>query len=236
MDQARTALRALRDDGVDTVVTTPHLDASLTRRPGELERVLGILDRGWDALRAMAAVEFPDVALGRGVELRLDIPDPDLSDPRLRLAGSRAALVEFDGFTVPLRAEDVLAGLVDDGWTPVLAHPERYRGVPPDRLRSLHATGTPFQPCLSSMVCLSRPTASNGQPQLRRSTLPSTSHREPMVAEARAAVTDRMGTDAATLLFDTNGRRILDGETPLPVAPGKAGEGVLGRIAGWLGR
>ncbi len=62
----------------------------------------------------------------RGVELMLDVPKPDLSDARLRLAGTSYVLVEFPFMAVPPHSSLAIRNLRDDGWTPVIALPERY--------------------------------------------------------------------------------------------------------------
>lgn len=129
LDQSRAALRALRESGVETVIATPHFDGSLTHDRAAMERRLEAIDAGWAQLTAMAAEEFPGLRVERGVELMLDTPDPDLSDARLRLAGTRFVLLEFPTMTVPPHVAQALAALAAKGWTPIVAHPERYIGI-----------------------------------------------------------------------------------------------------------
>src|SRR5262249_9613575 len=65
-----------------------------------------------------------------GVEIMLDVPDPDLSDARIRLAGSPFALVEYPALRLPpVNAEFALVALRQRGWIPIVAHPERYRNL-----------------------------------------------------------------------------------------------------------
>lgn len=241
VDQARAALAAFRDDGVRAVVTTPHFAGSWTRRRDSIGAVLEELDRGWARLAELAAAEFPDLEVRRGMEVRLDVPRPDLSDPRIRLAGSDAVLVEFDGFTVPLRAEEVISGLVDDGWTPLLAHPERYRGASADGMRALVDAGCRLQVNAGSLSG-----GHGGQVRKLAWTLlreglvavvASDYHgRGPLqVAEARAAVTDQLGAEAAGLLFETNPRRLLEGGAVVPAVPEET-EGWIRRMKRFLDR
>jgi protein-tyrosine phosphatase len=129
--QALAALAAFAAQGVDTVVATPHVSGAATLDPPRLDAALGRIDRGWEALRPAAADAFPGVRLERGAEVMLDVPAPDLSDPRLRLAGTRFVLVEFPFMAVPPHAAQALSGLREAGWHPVLAHPERYAGAAP---------------------------------------------------------------------------------------------------------
>jgi len=72
-------LRRLRDAGVRRIVTTPHLDGSLTRDRGLLEARLHEVDVAWEALHEMASTDFPELEIRRGHEVMLDVPDPDLS-------------------------------------------------------------------------------------------------------------------------------------------------------------
>jgi protein-tyrosine phosphatase len=129
--QALAALEAFAAQGVGTVVATPHVSGAATLDPAARERTLAVLDRGWEALSRAAASAFPALRLERGAEVMLDVPAPDLSDPRLRLAGTAFVLVEFPFMSVPPRAGQVLAGLRAAGWRPVLAHPERYLNADP---------------------------------------------------------------------------------------------------------
>src|SRR5690606_38108150 len=87
------------------------------------------LDAGWAELTRVAQSVPGAPRIERGVEVRLDTPEPDLSDPRTRLAGGRFALVEFPYFTIPPRSVTVLDALRAQDVVPVIAHPERYRGM-----------------------------------------------------------------------------------------------------------
>ncbi len=127
--ESRAALAVMRGQGILTVITTPHIRASLLERPAELKQYMDRVDAAWLELSGLAAAEFPDMRLERGFEVTLDIPRPDLSDPRLRLAGSRFVLVEFPFFTIPLNSAQVVFDLKMAGYTPVVAHPERYTNV-----------------------------------------------------------------------------------------------------------
>ncbi|MCI0436116.1 MAG: hypothetical protein L0271_21110 [Gemmatimonadetes bacterium] len=129
--EATAALEAMRDDGVHIVIATPHVEASAGESGGVATQRLSELDAGWAALQRLAG-ELEHITVRRGAEVRLDTPDPDLSDARLRLDGGVFALVEFSFFVVPPRSARVLERIVEDGWTPILAHPERYSGLDPE--------------------------------------------------------------------------------------------------------
>jgi protein-tyrosine phosphatase len=241
VDEARRALRALWDAGVRTAVATPHFLASTTRRPDALRDDLDVLDRQWRALREAARQSLPQLDIRRGIELRLDAPDPDLSDPRLRLDGGAAVLVEFDGFMIPLRAEEVIAGLRADGWTVILAHPERYRDAPVERIRAIRDAGCRLQLNAGSLTGQYGP-----GPRGRAWTILAEGlgavvasdyhgYRDPQMLQARREVERRMGEDAARRLFESNPWRLLEGAPPRPVATAPDAPGVLDRIVDRLG-
>lgn len=134
VEEALQAVAALHREGVGTVVATPHLPASHTEHAGVLLERLERLDGAYEALDGRLERDGRGVRLERGAEVRLNAPEPDLSDPRLRLAGTHFVLVEFSAFQMPPYGMEQLAQIRRQGWIPVLAHPERYVGV----ARALH--------------------------------------------------------------------------------------------------
>jgi protein-tyrosine phosphatase len=122
-ESALETLRSLYIDGVKTVTATPHLNAS----DSDGSRRANV-EAAWPRLVRRAQTALPNLKLCRGFEIQLDSPDPDLSDPALRLAGSRFALVEFRAFTIPVQSARALSRIAEAGYVPVLAHPERYSG------------------------------------------------------------------------------------------------------------
>ncbi|MFV1987552.1 MAG: tyrosine-protein phosphatase [Gemmatimonadota bacterium] len=129
LPQALDALGDLEAQGVTRVVATPHFRASLLEQPARAAARLGQFDEAYRDLSEALRTSDLSITLGRACEFKLDAPVADLSDPRLRLDGTRFALVEFGSFQLPPFAGNQLRAIRDAGWTPVLAHPERYFGV-----------------------------------------------------------------------------------------------------------
>ena len=123
LETSLESLKIMYADGVTAVVGTPHLNAS--KPHGERRQRA---DRHWPALVRAAADEVPGVALYRGFEIQLDVPDLDLDDDRLRINGTRFALVEWHAFTLPTRSAEMLGRIRQAGYVPILVHPERYFG------------------------------------------------------------------------------------------------------------
>jgi len=145
--EALSALKALQEQGVQKVIATPHFRASLLERRSRADARLALFDEAYDELTEALAESDLEIALGRACEFKLDAPVADLSDPRLRLEGGPAVLVEFGSFQLPPFAGNQLKAVVDAGWLPVLAHPERYFGIETafDRVARWVADGTALQ-------------------------------------------------------------------------------------------
>ncbi len=225
---SRTAVAAMARDGVTTALTTPHFDGSLSLVGDALAERLAQLDAGWAALTGDAAVAACGVRLMRGVELMLDVPDPDVRDERLRLNGGRFVLVEYPGLQLPLtHADFALRALRAQGWQPILAHPERYRNVDDslEQLLTLRYAGAYFQVNAGSLV------GYHGTgPAKRAATLLARGWVEygssdyhgrgaPAVAAARAALAEQGAAEQADLLFCENTARLVRDESPLAVPP-----------------
>lgn len=123
--------------GVETLVCTPHLDAS---RAGEAP-----WDRHVEILGTLRAAAPAGIRLELGWEIMLDVPGADLRAPHLALAGSNAVLVEFPRAAVPPNATEELFRLRMSGIVPVLAHPERYRGCSPESVTAWKRSGAVIQ-------------------------------------------------------------------------------------------
>lgn len=239
VDDSRAALDALAADGVGTLVATPHFDGSLTADADAMAVRLAELDEGWAKLRDVAAAEFPELRVERGVELALVSPDPDLSDPRLRLAGGPFALVEFAMMNIPPRSTETLARIRQDGWKPIVAHPERYRGGE-DRLRLLGSwreAGAFLQVNMGSLLGHYGPPARERAIMLLErgwvDFLCTDYHTrgESPVAECRRELLRNEAELQLRQLTVENPARMLEGEDPLPVEPLSASGSLWSRIA-----
>lgn len=228
-----SALRAFAAQGVTTCLTTPHFDGSLTRDPAARNARLGEFDAAWDALlNATKGIEnIPEIA--RGTEVMLDDPDPDLSDPRIRLAGGPFVLVEFPAMRLPPNADRALLNIRQRGWWPIVAHPERYRNHD-DRLSMLmqcKAAGALLQVNAGSLLgqhgdrarAIARTLLDRGLADYIASDFHARG--TPPVERALALLRERGGDLQVHYLSVENPRRILAGESPVAVPPMAASKG-----------
>lgn len=228
-EEAVRALRRMTAQGCSTCVTTPHFDASLTRHPARLAARLDEFDRAFDQLGAASAAYIQEQGradlpmLLRGAEVMLDEPEPDLSSYKVRLAGSAFVLCEFPALRLPANPELAVKALVQQGWRPVIAHPERYRNLDPDfeSLRRMREAGAYFQVNAGS---LTGKHGSEAGVAVRRilvegwaSFMASDFHARgaPQLADAVAELDAVGGRSVAEKLLVENPRRILIGNAPV---------------------
>lgn len=218
-------LQRFAEHGVEVVVCTPHLDAS--RAPvAPHDEHTAILER----LRA-AAPATPRLELGW--EIMLDLPNADLRDPRLALAGSRAVLVEFPRMAVPRESSGELFRLRQSGVVPVLAHPERYWGCTPEKVEEWRRAGAVIQMDAAGLASRSR--AAELSRRLLElglvDILASDTHGDARsLAPAREWLVEIGASEQMELLTRVNASRILKDEPPIPVPPIHRARGVFERF------
>lgn len=244
LEGALDSVGRLVDDGVERIVTTPHLDASLVRDPARFGARMERMDEAFDAVRDRLAVDRPDLEFGRGHEIMLDDPFPDLSDPRLRLGGTRFVLIEWPHLRIPPSTPEVIARIREGGWTPLIAHPERYGSVLRDFkiVSAWRRAGACLQMNHGSLLGRYGDGAREAAAKLLEGgwidVLSSDFHGRPhlstFVAEIRAWFTERGFDDVFELLTVTNPARILADEHPDAVPSVHLERGLWDRITGFL--
>jgi protein-tyrosine phosphatase len=232
------ALKAFKDAGVSAIVATPHVAASVTVKPRDLQNRMRELDFGFAELQACAAT-IGSVRVERGVELALDIPEPDLTDARLRLAGGSFFLMEFPAMTVPPGSERVLRALSESGYTPIIAHPERYYGMVNaiELAGAWRAAGAYLQVNNGSLIGRYGPDARHMSFELLRhgwvDYLSSDYHaRGPtLVGQCWSLLETLDAREQAFTLMKINPSRMLEGNPPLPVQPLRTKATLWSRVA-----
>lgn len=238
-------------EGIGSVITTPHLQGSLTLLPDSLEHRLQTIQDSFIVARDAVREVFPNLVFLLANEVALDHPDPDLSDPRIQLGDGGYLLVEWPRLRVPPGSATVLKRLVEDGHRLLLAHPERYRlaeGAPALALiREWRETGVAFQVNYGSLVGAYGP-----EPRRRALWLLSRGwveclatdfHGRPSLRLFLGEALERLagvGADPEAiraswnLMTSLNPGRILVGEAPLPVAPLEVQGGLWERLTSFF--
>jgi protein-tyrosine phosphatase len=225
VEMSLPVLEQFAADGVETLVLTPHLNASEANR-APYERNLAILDE-------LRTVSPRTLELRLGWEIMLDEPGIDLRSSHLGLGGARAVLVEFPMRAVPVTAGDELYRIRSSGLIPVLAHPERYYGCTVERVEEWRRAGAVIQMDTAGLLGkgtvtkISRALIEEGLVDL----FSSDNHGDSRsLATARAWLQEVATPMHVELLTRDNARRVLAGEPCLAVPPLPAVGGIFGRL------
>ena len=148
MDDSLLLIRELHGMGYEKLIATPHVMADLY--PNSSSTIRERLEEVREAVcKAHIPVELDTAAeylMDEGFQERLNAGD------LLTLPGKRV-LVEYSFVSPPLNRDRLFFELVAKGYTPVLAHPERYRYLhqKADELRRLVENGVTLQVNLLSL-------------------------------------------------------------------------------------
>lgn len=239
IDDARAALEKMREQGVKTVITTPHLQGTVTEDAAQLEAFFARVDPAWEELAELARAEFPDLDVRRGLEVMLDTPTPNLEDERIRLSGSPYVLVEFPYMRIPPNCTQVLFELKVKGWKPIIAHPERYQNFSDvedaDEWRSVGAllqlnSGSFLGKYGKTAESLAWSLLENGWADFLSSDYHTRGRLH--VAECRAMIEDAGGKEIVRLLTEINPQLMLNGEETEAVPPFQRKRSLFGRLLG----
>lgn len=232
--------------GIRRIVTTPHLEGSLTREPDGFTSFLDRMDEAWEKVSGAVSEEYSDLEFRRGQEVMLDIPDVDFSDERVRLGGTSFVLVEWPRLHVPPETPRVVSRIRFGGLKPVIAHPERYGGVDRDLaiMGEWRRMGAYLQVSYGSFVGRYGDRARDRAFRLLErgwiDYLSTDFHGRPglelYLTEARE-ILEKAGADQQfSLLASINPARLFNDEEPLPVPGIERESGIWERLRRFFGQ
>lgn len=215
LDMANLATAA----GIHTIIVTPHhLNGSFSnRRKDILRRVM--------KLRTAFAEQGIELRVYPGAELHLvpELPQQLAQGDALTLADrGKAALVELPKRSIPRGTEQILERILQQGITPVIAHPERNSELLAHgaRVRAWVQMGCRLQ--LTAQSCAGafgkaiqqtcREWCEAGLVHLLASDAHRPRGRVPDLRDGVAATTRWIGPDAVEVLTRTNPERLLNGQ------------------------
>jgi protein-tyrosine phosphatase len=231
-DGARTLAEAVAmcrmaaADGCEAMIATPH------QRRGEW----------WNDDREHLQALARELQAAVGAGFRVALGGEVHVDPRLLgeverlpgggilpLAGSRYLLIEFDVFTTPAQASNLVHEISLAGWRPIIAHPEFVPWLveEPDRLGRLVSLGATAQVTAMSLTgdFGRRPRQDAlaflgaGLVHFVASDSHGTRNRPPGLRRARQTIAARWGEETARRLTCDNPRAVLE-DRPLPAPAG----------------
>ena len=240
------AIERMSQVGIGRFITTPHIDASLALTPSRLAARLDEVTQAWQTAHDAIQEEFPEVEYHRGHEVLIDLPEPDLTDPRLRLAGTSFVLIEWPRLQVPPGTPRVVRYICDQGHRPIIAHPERYAGMirKTELAHQWKEAGALLQVNYGSLVgrygsdaqAVAWRLIEGGQADYLASDFHGQSRLRIYKKEAWAKLEERGGEEALDLLCRVNPSRIFHDLEPLTVPPVSAPSSLLQRLRGIIVR
>jgi len=241
LEDALHYLREFVELGITRVVTTPHLSA----RRLDGKRRAGI-DAAFAELVSAVEAELPDMELTGAYEICLDEPDVDMSDRELGFGDGRALLVEFPMLMMPAYPDRMLAAVQDQGWRPILAHPERYSGIGAspgwlDRMRDLGTVlclnaGSLWGEYGAEAQTVSRHMLRAGLADIIASDHHARPHRASTIRRVWDVLSAAGQEDAASALLHHNPLAVLGGDATVPVPPVSIETGLWGKLRRMMGR
>jgi protein-tyrosine phosphatase len=242
-DEAVAMCRAAAEEGIETVVATPHVLRGLWKTVGiaELESRIAELRR--------RVGESPRLLLGSEYFFAHDVVEVlGAGNAIVPLAGSRYVLVELAANSVPPLIEQPLYRMQLEGWVPVLAHPERNLvfQAKPDLLAELLDHGVKTQLTAGSLTGeFGQQARQASETFLRRNLIHfvatdahNMTKRTPRVRAAKAVLEELVGSEVTEALLVRNPRAVVENRPlewdpePIPEAEG----GFFTRLRSFFGR
>jgi protein-tyrosine phosphatase len=230
--------RIAEQEGIRGMISTSHSKEASALGQVEMLARLDVVRAAWQSAGLKIRLEL-------GVEIYLQ-PDTvaDLQAGKLwTLAGSKYVLVELPYQPWPSYAEEALFALQIAGYTPILAHPERYTAIQadPGKMYALAQRGVLGQVTAMALIGeqgnVIKKCAETLMKQKLVQFIATDSHRiqwrSPRINAALFAAEDIVGVDSVQEMTEVNPALVLsNGEVPLdPLEPAQH-KGFLGNIFG----
>ncbi|HEX3070857.1 MAG TPA: CpsB/CapC family capsule biosynthesis tyrosine phosphatase [Thermoanaerobaculia bacterium] len=245
MAEAIDLCKMAADEGIETIVATPHVLRGRWRNRSRAEYATLL-----DDLRSKTGTA-PRLLLGSEYFFAHDMDDMLRNESILPLAGSRYVLVEFASHAVPPLVREPLYRAQLEGWTPLIAHPERnlvFRSNP-EILASLLRIGVKIQVTTGSLTggfgkeaeAASIDWLQRGWIHVMATDAHNTTKRPPGFQAARRRVVELVGEEIAQALFTENPKSIVENrglvyDPDIPDVTGSKSEPLFTRIRKFFSR
>jgi protein-tyrosine phosphatase len=240
-EESLELVRMAAAEGIETIVATPHVLRGRWNTTST-DTLRGLVD----TLRSKIG-DRPEVMLGSECFFNHDVAGALRAGTVIPLAGSSYVLIEFASHSIPPLVDQALYQLQLDGWTPVIAHPERNAVFQsrPELLMSLIRHGAKTQVTASSFTgafgSKAEKAARNWLRQEMIHFVATDAHnikrRPPALMAGVRVITEIAGERVMRSLTVENAQAMIGGK-PLPYDPEPRvipKEGILGRLGRWFG-
>ena len=225
LETSLATAREAAEDGVSRIVCTPHAsDAFPYQAEATNERFLELCEQLLGVIELSLGCEFHLTAE--------NVFDAVANYPRYSIDGKGYLLIEFPSTTIPPHMFEVVSWLQRAGYTLVIAHPERYRGLQqyPDQLAEFVRRGCLLQVTSGSLYgrfgraaeALSNELLERNWIHFLGTDAHSSKWRAPHLKRGYEYVVNKVGEETARRLCTTNPQAALQG-VPWPEQPEAVG-------------
>ncbi len=124
MEESLSLLRGMKSLGYEKVITTPHIMSDAYKNTPKN------IKEGLIKLRETALNEGIEIEIDAAAEYYLDDGFVDLLEQgEMMTVNGKYLLFETSYVSKPLRTEEMIFEITSAGYTPIMAHPERYRYI-----------------------------------------------------------------------------------------------------------
>lgn len=231
MEMSLAMLEIAANDGITDIVVTPHFI------PGSFDNTMEVVLEQCERLTSAMKEKNLELRVYPGNEVFISPETPQLlSEGKIcSLNRSRYVLIELPMSLVPEYTASVLYEVRLQGYTPIIAHPERnvMIGKNPGILAELVQQGCLAQVNATSITGLYgkdiqkvvMSLLDKGLVHFVSSDSHTCSGRSPKLSKARDIVRNRWGKETARLLFETNGACVINNSEILSCPLEMKGEG-----------
>ena len=224
LEEAIEMARIATEDGIEYMVSTPHMFNGLSGNPKPTE----ILERVAALNEAINDPNGLKILPGNEVHVSHDIAEHARNNRVMKINQLNYMLVEFPQLTVPIGADELFYKLLIQGVRPILVHPERNGQIQasPSIVGRFVERGVYVQVTAMSVTGEFGPAAKQTADTLLRHNcvhfLATDAHRTksrpPILSRGRDAAALVIGRERAVALVEENPRAVINGEG-LRVAP-----------------
>ncbi len=222
LDEALSLARAASRNGIRAAVLTPHVF------PGRWDNALPAIAPVFSSFVDRVASEGIPIRFHLGGEVRVSPESFEMLDAGTvpfigRYGTASVMLAELPDGHIPVGTAHAMRFLYRRGIVPLIAHPERNKDImrDPARLKPLLDEGCLAQITAGSVVGAFGAAARDAALRLLdlgwvyaiATDAHNLAHRPPMLQEARAAIAQRYGGEAATALTITNPAALLEADS-----------------------
>jgi protein-tyrosine phosphatase len=217
VEEAVDMARIAAEDGIEFMVSTPHMFNGLSANPEPpeiIERVAALNE----AINGGGITILP----GNEVHVSHDIAEQVRSNRVTKINQRNYMLVEFPQLTVPMGADELFYKLLLQGVRPILVHPERNGQIQsnPSIVGRFVERGVYIQVTAMSVTGEFGPAAKATADKLLRyncvhflaTDTHRTKSRPPILSRGRDAAAAIIGAELARTLVEDNPRAVINGE------------------------